>query len=97
MHIRAEKYMAWIAEQMLPLHLHVEKVKIFRFGQYITRSQVSGHLYKTYLIGVIILAIGFVVQCEPARKILGTLYACVDLRYLLELTLGHNRNSSLGK
>ena len=25
-HVRSSKYMAWIAEMMLPSHLHVEKV-----------------------------------------------------------------------
>ena len=27
-HVRSSKYMAWIAEMMLPSHLHVEKVMI---------------------------------------------------------------------
>ena len=26
-HVRSKKYMAWIAEMMLPTYLHVEKVK----------------------------------------------------------------------
>ena len=26
MHIRSTKYMAWIAEQQMPVHMHVEKV-----------------------------------------------------------------------
>ena len=27
-HIRSKKYMAWIAENNLPVHMHVEKVKM---------------------------------------------------------------------
>ena len=26
-HIRSSKYMAWIAEQGMPVHMHVEKVR----------------------------------------------------------------------
>ena len=26
-HIRSSKYMAWIAEQQMPVHMHVEKVR----------------------------------------------------------------------
>ena len=26
-HVRSSKYMAWIAEMMLPSHLHVDKVR----------------------------------------------------------------------
>ena len=26
-HVRSSRYMAWIAEMMLPSHLHVDKVK----------------------------------------------------------------------
>ena len=28
-HVRSSKYMAWIAEQMLSSHMHVEKVSLF--------------------------------------------------------------------
>ena len=30
-HVRSNKYMAWIAEQMMPVHMHVEKVVSFVF------------------------------------------------------------------
>ena len=31
-HVRSSKYMAWIAEMMLPSHLHVDKVREGREG-----------------------------------------------------------------
>ena len=30
-HVRTSKYMAWIAEMMLPSHLHVDKVLLILF------------------------------------------------------------------
>merc|ERR1712227_125504 len=33
-HVRSSKYMAWIAEMMLPSHLHVEKNKTIQFDQW---------------------------------------------------------------
>jgi len=34
LHVRSTKYMAWIAEQMLPVRMHVEKGKIIQFDQW---------------------------------------------------------------
>jgi len=33
-HIRSNKYMAWIAEQQMPVHMHVEKGKTIQFDQW---------------------------------------------------------------
>jgi len=33
-HVRSSKYMAWIAEQMMPVHMHVEKGKTIQFDQW---------------------------------------------------------------
>jgi len=33
-HVRSNKYMAWIAEQMMPVHMHVEKGKHIQFDQW---------------------------------------------------------------
>ena len=33
-HVRSSKYMAWIAEMMLPSHLHVDKSKTIQFDQW---------------------------------------------------------------
>eukprot|EP00092_Neocalanus_flemingeri_P075995 GFUD01094224.1.p1 GENE.GFUD01094224.1~~GFUD01094224.1.p1 ORF type:complete len:743 (-),score=222.03 GFUD01094224.1:579-2807(-) len=33
-HVRSNKYMAWIAEQMMPVHMHVEKGKTIQFDQW---------------------------------------------------------------
>jgi len=33
-HVRSKKYMAWIAENNLPVHMHVEKGKVLQFDQW---------------------------------------------------------------
>jgi len=34
LHVRSNKYMAWIAEQQMPVHMHVEKGKTIQFDQW---------------------------------------------------------------
>ena len=44
-HVRSRKYMAWIAENNMPVHMHVEKVYILLFKSLRINSNILGKIY----------------------------------------------------
>ena len=43
-HVRSSKYMAWIAENNLPVHLHVKKV-CFMFSRVVLNVLLEGKVF----------------------------------------------------